>query len=114
MGEFFHRKIERNAIGFVLAIIAVAHLADANPHDYVAIYDVDSRPEPSLIWRTLAHIDASQSTDGEPPAVVQQSARFSTTGSATRRWSDLPLRPNRRSAAGAGQTRGSPRANGSP
>ena len=26
MGEFFHRKIERNAIGFVLAIIAVASI----------------------------------------------------------------------------------------
>jgi hypothetical protein len=65
---------------------AVAHLAEADPHDYIAVYDVDSRPELTLIRHTLDHLDAHRSGDGEPPAAIQQSARFTTTGAATRGW----------------------------
>jgi len=61
-------------------------LLDARDGDYVAVYDVDSRPDLTVLRRTLAEIAARQSADGHLPPVVQQSARFDTAGAAVQAW----------------------------
>ncbi|WFE26189.1 glycosyltransferase family 2 protein [Solwaraspora sp. WMMD791] len=57
---------------------------------YFAVYDVDSRPSESLMRRTLAFIAERASADGQLPAVVQQSARFTTAGTGPS-WADRAL-----------------------
>ncbi|MDG4834867.1 glycosyltransferase family 2 protein [Solwaraspora sp. WMMD1047] len=54
---------------------AVAQL-DGAAGDYVAVYDVDSRPTVTLLRQTVEWIDRRSRAGGSPPAVVQQSARF--------------------------------------
>jgi hypothetical protein len=44
--------------------------------DYIAVYDVDSRPELGLMRTTRAFIAGSMRLGGARPPVVQQSARF--------------------------------------
>ncbi|MFC0532068.1 hypothetical protein [Phytohabitans kaempferiae] len=65
---------------------AVAQMPTAREHDYIAVYDVDSRPDLALLRRTLGYIAARHRADGQPPAVVQQSARFETSGTADQAW----------------------------
>jgi hypothetical protein len=64
---------------------AVTRLGAADS-DYVAVYDVDSRPDLQLIRRTLDTIADTSTFDGEVPPVVQQSARFEVAGSAGQVW----------------------------
>ncbi|WP_173062017.1 hypothetical protein [Phytohabitans houttuyneae] len=65
---------------------AVAQLHTARDHDYIALYDVDSRPDLALLRRTLGYIAVHHRADGQPPEVVQQSARFETSGAADQAW----------------------------
>jgi len=65
---------------------AVTQLHGVRDHDYVAVYDVDSRPHLALLRRTLAYLAACRRVDGHPPPVVQQCARFETTGDADQAW----------------------------
>jgi hypothetical protein len=65
---------------------AVAQLHTAQDHDYIAVYDVDSRPNLALLRQTLAYIAARHRADGQLPPVVQQSARFETSGAAGQAW----------------------------
>jgi Glycosyl transferase family group 2 len=50
------------------------------------VYDVDSRPSSALIGRTLAFAAQQRATTGEWPAVLQQSARFTTSGTHPQGW----------------------------
>jgi len=65
---------------------AVARLTGAGDRDFIAVYDVDSRPDPALLQRTAGFIAHRAAVDGELPCVVQQSARFVTAGTAGRGW----------------------------
>jgi hypothetical protein len=65
---------------------AVAQLDPSRDHDYVAVYDVDSRPDLALMRRTLAYIAGCHRADGHLPPVVQQSARFETTWATDQTW----------------------------
>ena len=65
---------------------AVAQLTGAGDRDFVAVYDVDSRPDLVLLQRTITFITHRAAVDGQLPCVVQQSARFVTAGTADRGW----------------------------
>ncbi|MFJ1757698.1 glycosyltransferase family 2 protein [Kitasatospora sp. NPDC088134] len=66
---------------------AVEQLATAEPgQEYVAVYDVDSRPSRELLARTAEFLAHRRADDGELPCIVQQSARFSTQGAAGTWW----------------------------
>jgi len=65
---------------------AVARLDGAADGDYIAVYDVDSRPDLVLVRHTLGYVAERRQADGELPAVVQQSAVFATRGAAGRAW----------------------------
>ncbi|MFI6443473.1 glycosyltransferase [Kitasatospora sp. NPDC050543] len=66
---------------------AVEQLATAEPdQEYVAVYDVDSRPSRELLERTAEFLAHRRADDGELPCVVQQSARFATQGAAGAWW----------------------------
>lgn len=65
---------------------AVARLNGAVDEGYVAVYDVDSRPDLGLVRRTLGYIAGRTKADEEPPAVVQQSAIFKTGGISSQGW----------------------------
>ncbi|WP_162794210.1 glycosyltransferase family 2 protein [Streptomyces paludis] len=64
---------------------AVAQLT-AGSDEYVAVYDVDSRPSPELLRRTAAFVARRRTEDGRIPRVIQQSARFVTQDMAATRW----------------------------
>ncbi|KOV36487.1 hypothetical protein ADK60_07060 [Streptomyces sp. XY431] len=64
---------------------AVEQLAAAG-QEYIAVYDVDSRPSRELLERTAAFLARRLADDGELPSVVQQSARFTTQGAAGTWW----------------------------
>ncbi|MEU9168527.1 hypothetical protein AB0D34_12145 [Streptomyces sp. NPDC048420] len=53
---------------------------------YLAVYDIDSRPGPELIERTWASIVEYAARQGSLPGVVQQSARFTSSGASPHRW----------------------------
>jgi hypothetical protein len=55
---------------------------DSDIRTYIAVYDVDSRPDVSLFGRTVAFLAEQTDREGELPAVLQQSARFRTHGSS--------------------------------
>ncbi|MFG2841682.1 glycosyltransferase [Kitasatospora sp. NPDC048296] len=59
--------------------------ADAD-QEYIAVYDVDSRPSRELLERTAEFLARRRADDGELPCVVQQSARFATQGAAGTWW----------------------------
>lgn len=63
---------------------AVRTAADA--FDYVAVYDVDSRPETEALAATVAYMRAHRERTGTWPEVLQQSARFATAGAAAHGW----------------------------
>ncbi len=65
---------------------AVAGLPERSEVGYVAVYDVDSRPSPALIERTLAFAADQRATTSQWPAVLQQSARFTTSGTHPQGW----------------------------
>ncbi|MFF7990156.1 hypothetical protein ACFZDG_10250 [Kitasatospora xanthocidica] len=65
---------------------AVEQLAVDSAEEYVAVYDVDSRPSRELLQRTAEFLARQRSEDGELPRVVQQSARFTTQGAADAWW----------------------------
>lgn len=65
---------------------AVAGLPERSDVGYVAVYDVDSRPSSTLIERTLTFAAHQRATTGEWPAVLQQSARFTTSGTHPQGW----------------------------
>lgn len=71
---------------------AVSGLLLTPNHGYVAVYDVDSRPSAELLRRTIAFLSERRLTDGEPPPVLQQSARFITRGTSCRRWERVVCR----------------------
>ena len=55
MGEFFHRKIERNAIGFVLAIIAVASIGGFI--EIAPLFTIDETVEPAPDMRVYTPLE---------------------------------------------------------
>ncbi|MFE3198514.1 glycosyltransferase [Embleya sp. NPDC059237] len=55
--------------------LAVSQIPATTP-GYIAVFDVDSRPDVELWARTLQYVDHCAEIEGELPAVVQQSARF--------------------------------------
>jgi hypothetical protein len=65
---------------------AVEQIKDTGEGDYVAVYDVDSRPDSLLLERTAVFIGQRLHTDGRWPRVLQQSARFATQGISGRCW----------------------------
>ncbi|MCG5215485.1 glycosyltransferase family protein [Streptosporangium soli] len=65
---------------------AVEHLPRDGGTAYVAVYDIDSRPDLALLRRTAAFIRQRAQADGEPPAVIQQSARFAAPDTDSRAW----------------------------
>lgn len=65
---------------------AVEQLAPDSAEEYVAVYDVDSRPSLELLRRTAEFLAGRRVADGELPRVVQQSARFATQGAASIWW----------------------------
>ena len=65
---------------------AVAELATDSTEEYIAVYDVDSRPSQELLCRTAEFLERLCEEDGELPHVVQQSARFATSGAAVDWW----------------------------
>lgn len=65
---------------------AVEQIAPAGEGDYLAVYDVDSRPSELLLARTAAFIGQRVQAEGRWPAVIQQSARFATQGTADGWW----------------------------
>lgn len=65
---------------------AVMGLPEGADGGYVAVYDVDSRPTAALMERTLAFVAHRRMVTGELPAVLQQSARFETSGTHPRSW----------------------------
>ncbi|MFJ5882604.1 glycosyltransferase [Kitasatospora cineracea] len=60
-------------------------IADAD-QEYIAVYDVDSRPSRELLERTAEFLARRRAADGELPCVVQQSARFATQRAAGAWW----------------------------
>ncbi|MFJ8470515.1 glycosyltransferase family 2 protein [Kitasatospora sp. NPDC094011] len=64
----------------------VEQLAAESAGEYVAVYDVDSRPSPELLQRTAEFLARRRAEDGELPRVVQQSARFTAQGAADTGW----------------------------
>lgn len=60
--------------------------AAAVEFDYVAVYDVDSRPVTEALAATIAYMRTHQDRTGTWPEVLQQSARFETAGAAARGW----------------------------
>lgn len=58
----------------------------AGTREYVAIYDVDSRPSRELLYRTFDFLAHHRDREGELPHVIQQSARFATLGAASTWW----------------------------
>ncbi len=71
---------------------AVAGLPERSEVGYVAVYDIDSRPTSALIERTLAFAARQRATTGEWPAVLQQSARFETSGTHPQGWQQAACR----------------------
>lgn len=65
---------------------AVAELATDSAEEYIAVYDVDSRPSPELLRRTAEFLARRCGEDGDLLRVVQQSARFATLGAAGSWW----------------------------
>ncbi|MFB7472571.1 glycosyltransferase family 2 protein [Kitasatospora sp. NPDC056184] len=65
---------------------AVEQLAADSAEEYVAVYDVDSRPSLELLQRTAEFLAYRRAEDGELPRVVQQSARFAAQGAADTWW----------------------------
>jgi hypothetical protein len=65
---------------------AVAQLAGAASGDYVAVYDVDSRPTAELLQQTRSYLAARRQYADAAAAVVQQSARFTTANAAGTGW----------------------------
>lgn len=57
MGEFFHRKIERNAIGFVLAIIAVASIGGIV--EIAPLFTIDETVEAAPDMRVYTPLELS-------------------------------------------------------
>jgi hypothetical protein len=66
---------------------AVAQLHAVRDHDYVAVYDVDSRPDLTLLRRTVAYVAARHRADGQLPPVVQHLLASKPPGPPTRRGS---------------------------
>ncbi|MBD0676335.1 glycosyltransferase family 2 protein [Streptomyces sp. CBMA156] len=64
----------------------VEQLAADSAEEYVAVYDVDSRPSCELLRRTAEFLARRRAEDGELPCVVQQSARFATQDAADNWW----------------------------
>jgi hypothetical protein len=54
--------------------------------DYVAVYDVDSRPDQAMLTATVAYMRSHRTRAGTWPEVLQQSARFETDGIAAHAW----------------------------
>nr|WP_237419284.1 glycosyltransferase family 2 protein [Kitasatospora sp. SID7827] len=69
----------------VNAAVEQLAIADAE-QEYIAVYDVDSRPSRELLERTAEFLARRRAADGELPCVVQQSARFATQGAAGAWW----------------------------
>ncbi|KIQ62855.1 hypothetical protein TR51_28530 [Kitasatospora griseola] len=66
---------------------AVEQLATVNAdQEYIAVYDVDSRPSRELLEQTAQFLASKRAQDGALPRVVQQSARFTTQGAARSWW----------------------------
>ncbi|KJK56028.1 hypothetical protein UK12_25145 [Saccharothrix sp. ST-888] len=65
---------------------AVDQLAAHSAEEYIAVYDVDSRPSREFLLRTAEFLARRRAEDGELPRVVQQSARFTTQGAAGTWW----------------------------
>ncbi|KJS58433.1 glycosyltransferase [Streptomyces rubellomurinus] len=65
---------------------AVDQLAADSAEEYIAVYDVDSRPSREFLLRTTEFLAGRRAEDGELPRVVQQSARFATQGAAGTWW----------------------------
>ncbi|MFD7645631.1 glycosyltransferase [Kitasatospora sp. NPDC059795] len=66
---------------------AVEQLATVDAgQEYIAVYDVDSRPNRELLEQTAQFLASKRAQDGELPHVVQQSARFATQGAADSWW----------------------------
>lgn len=66
---------------------AVAELVTVEAdQEYIAIYDVDSRPSHELLGQTADFVARHRASAGEVPQVVQQSARFATQGAAGTWW----------------------------
>lgn len=64
----------------------VARQARGDHYQYLAVYDIDSRPKVELLRRTLAFLAAQHEKTGRFPEVVQQSTRFATVGTAKEWW----------------------------
>lgn len=65
---------------------AAAALPRTSVPSYIGVYDIDSRPSGKLLRQTWASIHAETTRRGAAPAVVQQSARFTTHGLSERGW----------------------------
>lgn len=71
---------------------AVSLLPQTADYSYIAVYDVDSRPSVELLRHTMAFMGERLLVDGELPAVVQQSARFTTRGTSSKGWERMVCR----------------------
>ncbi|MFD8786642.1 hypothetical protein [Kitasatospora sp. NPDC059599] len=69
----------------VNAAVEQLAIADAD-QEYIAVYDVDSRPSRELLERTAVFLARRRADGGELPCVVQQSARFATQSAADAWW----------------------------
>lgn len=65
---------------------AAASLPPTSVPSYIGVYDIDSRPSGHLLQQTWTSIHAETNRRGAAPAVVQQSARFTTHGLSERGW----------------------------
>ncbi|GAA2789961.1 hypothetical protein RMN57_22930 [Kitasatospora sp. CM 4170] len=65
---------------------AAEQLGTGSAEEYVAVYDIDSRPSGELLQRTAEFLARHRAEHGELPRVVQQSARFATQGAAGTSW----------------------------
>ncbi|GAA1439095.1 hypothetical protein [Nocardiopsis tropica] len=67
----------------------VNHAVETMPtaeRDFIALYDVDSRPGRTVLDATHTLIARHRTRHGAPPQVLQQSALFRTRGESTRGW----------------------------
>lgn len=75
---------------------AVDALTVHSSEEYVAVYDIDSRPSLELLQQTAAFVAQRRMELGELPCVIQQSARFVTQGAADTGWERVLCRGSAR------------------
>lgn len=65
---------------------AIKALTAHSSEEYVAVYDIDSRPTLELLRQTADFVTRRRTELGELPCVIQQSAQFATQGAASTGW----------------------------